>query len=208
MCHLDLIIKKSHVFPGSVAHWAKAHRCTIDCVRSFFSVRNYMMYSLSSWMNTHLSLLDLLFSGNDLRVMMILSKRLRAGFLESGEKKLWSSSAWWGLSGRSRSLPSDSQSWARQVKPCLGQEIGLDDVKRWCRNQNYEHQFRSSLNSHSDLSPKSARSNRCKSSNLSFEVQKTRRMKTFQQWYLSCEAVWFQKKKMFALSTSNTGFAV
>lgn len=41
-------------------------------LEAFCSIHDYMMYSLSSWMNTHLSLLDLLFSGNDLRVMMIL----------------------------------------------------------------------------------------------------------------------------------------
>jgi len=41
-------------------------------LEAFCSIHNYMIYSLSSWMNTHLSLLDVLFSGNDLRLVMIL----------------------------------------------------------------------------------------------------------------------------------------
>lgn len=41
-------------------------------LETFCSIQNYMIYSLSSWMNAHLTLLDLLFSGNDLRVVMIL----------------------------------------------------------------------------------------------------------------------------------------
>lgn len=41
-------------------------------LEAFCSMHNYMIYSLSSWMNTHLSLLDLLFPGNDLSVVVIL----------------------------------------------------------------------------------------------------------------------------------------
>lgn len=41
-------------------------------LEAFCSTHNYMIYSLSSWMNTHLSLLDLLFPANDLRVVVIL----------------------------------------------------------------------------------------------------------------------------------------
>ena len=46
----------------------------------FCSIHNYMISSLSSWMNTHLSLLDLLFSGNDLRVVMILLWHIGRGW--------------------------------------------------------------------------------------------------------------------------------
>lgn len=58
-----------------------------------------------------------------------------------------------------------------------------------------DHQFRISFSSHSDLSLRSARSNRCKSSNLAFELKKTRRIKTFQQRYLSYQAVLVSKLK-------------